>query len=57
MTHTNPTLLSSIVSLSLLGNHEEDFRTGLSEREGGCSRYWKRVQFFDPFRGAKSIIG
>ena len=32
MTHTNPTLLSSIVSLSLLGNHEEDSRTGLSGR-------------------------
>ena len=34
MTHTNPTLLSSIVSLSLLGNHEEDSRTGLSGRVG-----------------------
>jgi F-type H+-transporting ATPase subunit c len=32
VTHTNPTLLSSIVSLSLLGNHEEDSRTGLSGR-------------------------
>ena len=32
VTHTNPTLPSSIVSLSLLGNHEEDSRTGLSGR-------------------------
>ena len=31
-TRPNPTLLSPIVSLSLLGNHEEDFRTGLSGR-------------------------
>lgn len=38
MTHTNPTLLSSIVSLSLLGNHEEDSRTGLSGRGGGTTR-------------------
>ena len=32
MTHTNPTLVSSIVSLSLLGNHEEDSQIGLSGR-------------------------
>jgi hypothetical protein len=32
VTHTNPTLLSPIVSLSLLGNHEEESRTGLSGR-------------------------
>ena len=24
---------------------------------GSCCRYWKRVQFFDPFRGVKSLIG
>ena len=56
VTHTNPTLLSLIVSLSLLGNHKEDSRTS-TEWEGSCCRYVKCVQFFDPFFGTKSIIG
>ncbi|KAK7847249.1 hypothetical protein CFP56_006946 [Quercus suber] len=52
---TNPTLLSPIVSLSLLGNHEEDSGLGLSRR--GAAVGIGNVFSFLIHSVARSLIG